>query len=206
MVNVYLVEIGQLSEMDNMFHFYNKLLFGSKRAMENYVNQVLEVDKATNIEIDDYSVTTYYTGEQRRKTLDFTTMSVEMDGQPSKPIRIRFVISHMKTQIDVGPRNGFRFDSDNREYPDPSDLTDVKVSEKYGSEYKVSGKLGAAELLHRPMGGDNSEWTPVDIFAAFEQQEADVIGKSEVELFQDEMIELFGLNFLSQNVLHFQGV
>lgn len=203
-MNVYLVEIGQLSELDNKFHFYDKYIFSSKKSMENYVNSVLEVDKATDIKVADSHP--FYAGEKKRKILDFTTMSVEDGINPSKPMKMRFVISHMKPHIDVGPRNGFRFDKSEVEVRSSRDLSEVKTSEAYGSEYKIEGTLGSAELLHRPIGGDSSEWAPVDIFAAFEQQEADVIGKSEVEKFQDEMIRLFGLNFLRQNVLHFKGV
>lgn len=108
-MNIYLIEIGQISQIDNQFHFYNKVVFTSKRSMENYVNSVLEVDKATDVVIDDCCVT-FHTGEKKRKMVDFTTMSVEMDDQPSKPIRVRFVISQMKPMSDVGSRNGFRLE------------------------------------------------------------------------------------------------
>lgn len=203
-MNVYLVDIGQLSNIDNKFHFYNKLVFSSKKSMENYVNSVLEVDKATDIAIED--VHPFYSGEVKRKHLDFTTKSVVESGETPVPMRIRLAISHMRPHVDVGPRPGFRFDKTEIEKPSSVLLSEVKVSEEYNMKLKVVGKLGSGVLKYKSLDEPKSKWQDVDYYNMFEQQEADEIGFSEIELFEKEVIRLFGRKFLQDNVVHFKGV
>jgi hypothetical protein len=78
----------------------------------------------------------------------------------------------------------------------------IKHSTKFASEYIIRH----GEILQRPEGGSEDEWITVDFYRAFCHDEVPVGEYTELEIFEREMIELFGLNFLRQNVLHFQGV
>jgi hypothetical protein len=78
----------------------------------------------------------------------------------------------------------------------------IKHSTKFASEYMI----GHGEILQRPEGGSEDEWITVDLDRAFCHDEVPVGEYTELEIFEREMVDLFGKDLLVKNIIHFQGV
>lgn len=66
--------------------------------------------------------------------------------------------------------------------------------------------IGHGEILQRPEGGSEDEWITVDLDRAFCHDEVPVGEYTELEIFEREMVDLFGKDLLVKNIIHFQGV
>lgn len=88
-MTVYLIETGQLSNLDNKYHFYDKEIFSSQKAVDFYLNNSLECNKATNVEIEEDKYC-FHRGEKKRTMVSYECMSV--DEEP-KLMKVRVIIS-----------------------------------------------------------------------------------------------------------------
>lgn len=88
-MNVYLIETGQLSNLDNKYHFYDKEIFTSQKAVDFFLKSSMECNKATNIETFENEYC-FHRGEKKRKMITYECMSA--DEEP-KLMKMRLVIS-----------------------------------------------------------------------------------------------------------------
>ena len=91
-MNVYLIETGGLSNIDNKFHFHEKEIFTSQKAVDFYLKTSMECNKATNIEIEEDKYC-FHRGEKNRKVITYECMSA--DEEP-RLMKIRLVISKIE--------------------------------------------------------------------------------------------------------------
>lgn len=98
---VYVVEIMQLSNIDNKFHAYDmeviapdKVLQGSK-GVEAYVKNMIECNKGTDVVWDDKSIT-FRRGEKATVEVTYNCMSIPSEGESPKKMRVRYVIRKME--------------------------------------------------------------------------------------------------------------
>jgi len=101
---VYIIEIGQLSRIDNIFHFYDMEVFPSKEsAVANIKNMIecntrgkfSELVSSGQVEVNE-NMTTFNRGEMSSTHYTYNCMSHAAPGEEAKEMRVRYVLKKMK--------------------------------------------------------------------------------------------------------------
>lgn len=93
---VYIIEIGQLSKLKNEFFFYDMEVFPSEKAAQYVINNMIECNKGTDLEIVKSEEGGYRRGEVEHTVFTYNCMSSPADGEEAVPMRVRYVLRKMK--------------------------------------------------------------------------------------------------------------
>ncbi len=92
---IYLLETGQLSKIDNKFHFYETEAFSTMKKVILETKKRIDVNKGTDLVVEDMHSCHW---EVQVTHMTYNCMSTSFGGEIPKPMTNRFIIRKIKIQ------------------------------------------------------------------------------------------------------------